>query len=68
MDKLEKLIYSVKYLLQVLYFGSLVLIICDAYFYFIGKKQFLNQYFQTFLTFTFFYMTFLAVKNLKKKK
>lgn len=67
MDKLEKLIYSVKYLPQVLYFGSLVLIICDAYFYFIGKKQFLNQYFQTFLTFTFFYMTFLAVKNLKKK-
>ena len=68
MDKHEKLIYSVKYLPQVLYFGSLVLIICDAYFYFIGKKQFLNQYFQTFLTFTFFYMTFLAVKNLKKKK
>ena len=68
MDKLEKLIYSVKYLPQVLYFGSLVLIICDAYFYFIGKKQFLNQYFQTFLTFTFFYMTFLAVKKLKKKK
>ncbi len=68
MDKLEKLIYSVKYLPQVLYFGSLVLIICDAYFYFIGKKQFLNQYFQTLLTFTFFYMTFLAVKNLKKKK
>ena len=68
MDKLERLIYSVKYLPQVLYFGSLVLIICDAYFYFIGKKQFLNQYFQTFLTFTFFYMTFLAVKNLKKKK
>ncbi|PDH47427.1 MAG: hypothetical protein CND26_02320 [Bacteroidetes bacterium MED-G13] len=68
MDKLEKLIYSVKYLPHVLYFGSLALIICDTYFYFIGERQFLNQYVQTLLTFTFFYMIYLAGKNLKKNK
>ena len=59
MDKLEKLIYSVKYLPQILYFGSAGLLILVI---------FLNVYLIEIIIplFLFFlYMTYLASKNYK---
>jgi hypothetical protein len=57
MDKLEKLIYSVKYLPQVLYFGSAGLLILFIFL----------ELFELFIPlFVFFiYMTYLASKNYK---
>ena len=57
MDKLEKLIYSVKYLPQILYFGSACLLILVIFL----------QTFELFIPlFLFFiYMTYLAIKNYK---
>ena len=57
MDKLEKLIYSVKYLPQILYFGSAGLLILVIFLE-------LFVLFIPFLLF-FFYMTYLAIKNYK---
>ena len=57
MDKLEKLIYSIKYLPQVLYFGSAGLLILIIFL----------ELFKLFIPlFLFFiYMTYLASKNYK---
>ena len=59
MDKLEKLIYSVKYLPQILYFGSagllILVIFLDVYLIEIIIPLFLF----------FLYMTYLASKNYK---
>ena len=68
MDKLEKLIYSNKYLPPFLYFGSAVLIGFDIYSDIFKEVEFLNQYVETPLFILFFYMTYLGLKNLKKKK
>ena len=68
MKKLEELIYSVKYLPQVLYFGSVGLIGYDIYSHFINDTKFLNEYVEFPLYILFFYMTYLGLKNLKKKK
>ena len=68
MDKIEKLIYSVKYLPAVLYFGSVGLIGYDIYCNIIKETEFLNEYTETPLVILFFYMTYLGIKNLKKKK
>ena len=68
MDKLEKLIYSYTYFPSFLYFGSVGLIGYDIYCYFINDSEFLNEYVETPLTILFFYMTYLGIKNLKKKK
>ena len=68
MDKLEKLIYSVKYLRPILYFGSVGLIGYDIYCNVIKEAEFLSEYTQTPLAILFFYMTYLGLKNLKKKK
>ena len=59
MDRLEKLIYSVKYLPQILYFGSVGLILLDIFLEFelIGDKLTIP------LWILFFYMTYLASKN-----
>ena len=71
---LEKFIYSIKYLPQVLYFGTLAWLI---YTYYIGG--YLEHEIQIFgyvwndslledlFFFWFLYITYLAVKNLKKK-
>ena len=61
MDRLEKLIYSVKYLPQILYFGSVGLILLDIFLEFelIGDKLTIP------LWILFFYMTYLASKNYK---
>ena len=60
-DKLEKLIYSVKYLPQVLYFGSagLLLLVIFLDVKLIGEKLIIP-----FFIF-FIYMTYLAIKNYK---
>ena len=68
MDKLEKLIYSHKFLPPFLYFGSAGLIGFDIYFDIFKDVEFLNQYVETPLFILFFYMTYLGLKNLKKKK
>ena len=68
MDKLEKLIYSVKYLPPFLYFGTVGLIGYDIYCYFIKDTEFLGDYVEAPVTILFFYMTYLGVKNLKTKK
>ena len=44
MNKLEELIYSVKHLPSVLYFGSVGLIGYDIYSHFINDTKFLNEY------------------------
>ena len=61
LDKLEKLIYSVKYLPQVLYFGSAGLLLLDIFLdvELIGEKLIIP-----FFIF-FIYMTYLASKNYK---
>ena len=63
-DKLEKLIYSVKYLPQILYFGSAGLLLLDAFLDvdIIGDKLIIP-----FFIF-FIYMTYLASKNYKTKE
>tara|TARA_Y100000766_G_C18839317_1_gene572177 strand:+ start:531 stop:776 length:246 start_codon:yes stop_codon:yes gene_type:complete len=74
MDKLEKLIYSVKFLPQILYFGSLAWIIYTFYyggylgneieiFGFIWSGSILADLF----FFWFLYITYLGAKNLKTK-
>ncbi len=68
MDKLEKLIYSYKYLPPFLYFGSVGLIGFDIYSDLIKEEEFLNQHVETLLYILFFYMTYLGLKTLKKKK
>ena len=68
MEKLEKLIYSFKYLPPFLYFGSSGIIAYDIYCYFIKETEFLNEYLESLIYILFFYMTYLGVKNIKKKK
>ena len=67
MDKLEKVIYSIKYLPPFLYFGSVGLIGYEIYCNVIKETEFLNEYIETPIYILFFYMTYLGVKNLKKK-
>ena len=68
MNKLEELIYSVKHLPSVLYFGSVGLIGYDIYSHFINDTKFLNEYVESPLYILFFYITYLGAKNLKKNK
>ncbi len=68
MDKLEKLIYSVKHLPSFLYFGSVGLIGYDIYFDLFKDTEFLNEFFKTFLYILFIYITYLGTKKIKKKK
>ena len=67
MDKIEKLIYSVKYLPQVLYFGSVGVLFYDIYCHMFLEGSFINDYLRLTLVFFFFYMTHLAIKHYKKK-
>ena len=68
MDKIEKLIYSFKYLPAVLYFGSVGLIGYDIYCNVVKETEFLNEYIETPIYIIFFYMTYLGLKNLEEKK
>ena len=57
MEKLEKFIYSVRYLPQILYFGSVGLIGYDIYCYVINDAEFIsNSFVSGLLTFVFFYI------------
>ena len=68
MEKLEKFIYSVKYLAQILYFGSVGLIGYDIYYYVINDTEFIsNSFVSGLIIFVFFYMTYLGVKKYQKK-
>ena len=69
MEKLEKLIYSVKHLPQILYFGSVGLIGYDIYCNVINDTEFIsNSIVSGLLIFVFIYMSYLAMKNYKSKK
>ena len=68
MEKLEKLIYSVKYLPGILYFGSFGIILFDACSYIFMEEIFIPDLLSFPLFFLFLYMTHLIVKNYKKKK
>ena len=67
MEKLEKFIYSFKYLPLLLYFGSAGLLGYDFYSIVFKEKEFLNVYTETPLIIIFFYMTYLGVKKYQKK-
>ena len=70
MKKLEKLIYSVKYLPQTLYFGSLGLLGYDIYSQIFNDIEFLNPFLRFPLWIIFFLMTGFGVEryNMNKKK
>ena len=63
MDRLEKLIYSVKYLPQILYFGSAGLILLNIFI----DIELIGDNLTIPLWILFFNMTYLAAKNLKTK-
>ena len=67
MKKLEKFIYSVKYLPPILYFGSVALLGYDIYCDVTNETEFLNVYSETLLIFIFCLMTYLGVKKYQKK-
>jgi len=67
MKKIEKFIYSVKYLPPILYFGSVVLLGYDIYCDVTNETEFLNVYSETLLIFIFCLMTYLGVKKYQKK-
>ena len=68
MKKLEEFIYSVKYLPQTLYFGSVGLLGYDIYYYVVNEMDFLNSYIRIAIGFVFILMTGFALKDKKKKK
>lgn len=74
-DPIEKLIYSNKYLPPLLYFGSLAWLIYIFYYeFYLGKEieifasASVNSFLSDVFIFWFFYITWLAVKNLKTNK
>ena len=62
MQKLEKFIYSVKFLPPILYFGSIGLLIYNF------EVEFLNYYTETLLYIIFCYLTYLGAKDYEKKR
>jgi len=65
---LEKLIYSVKYLPQILYFGSFGIILYSIYSRIFGEVDFIPRLLKLPLIFFFIYMSHLIAKNNKKNK
>ena len=68
MEKLEKFIYSFKYLPPILYFGSVGLLGYDIYCNIVNEKEFLNVYVETPLIIMFFLMTYFGVKKYQNEK
>ena len=68
MKKLEELIYSVKYLPQILYFGSVGLLGYDIYSYLVYDIDFLNPYLRFPIVIIFFLMTGFGVERYNKNK
>ena len=68
MDKLEKFIYSFKYLPPILYFGTVAwLIYTFIYEVEIFGYVWSGSSLEFLFVFWFLYITYLAAKNLKKK-
>ena len=67
MEKLEKFIYSVKYLPPILYFGSVGLLGYDFYCDVFNETEFLNGYTRTPVIIIFCSMTWWGVNRLQKK-
>ena len=67
MEKLEKFIYSIKYLPPILYFGSVGLLGYDIYCNVINETEFLDVYTKTPVIIIFCLMTYLGVKKYQKK-
>ena len=65
---LEKLIYSVKYLPEILYFGSFGIILYSIYSSIFREVDFIPGLLIFPLIFFFFYMSHLVAKNYKKNK
>ena len=65
---LEKLIYSVKYLPQILYFGSFVFVLYSLYSWIFEEVDFIYRLLELPLIFFFIYMSHLIAKNNKKNK
>ena len=65
---LEKRIYSVKYLPQILYFGSFGIILYSIYSSIFREVDFIPGLLIFPLIFFFFYMSHLVAKNYKKNK
>ncbi|MDA7716413.1 hypothetical protein N8810_02045 [Flavobacteriaceae bacterium] len=65
---LEKLIYSVKYLPQILYFGSFGIILYSIYSSIFRELDFIPGLLIFPLIFFFLYMSHLVAKNYKKNK
>ena len=68
MKKLEELIYSVKYLPPILYFGSLGLLGYDIYSQISNNIEFLNPFLRFPLWIVFFLMTGFGVERYNKNK
>jgi len=68
MKKLEEFIYSVKYLPQILYFGSVGLLGYDAYSYLVYNKDFLNPYLRFHIIIIFCLMTIFGVQRYNENK
>jgi len=68
MKKLEKLIYSVKYLPQILYFGSLGLLGYDIYCGVINDTEFIPDLLMLPLFFFLFIYDTFSFKKSKNKK
>jgi hypothetical protein len=67
MKKLEKFIYSFKYLPAILYFGPVGLFGYDIYCNIINETEFLNVYTETTIIFIFCLMTYFGVKKYQNK-
>ena len=67
MEKLEKFVYSFKYLPPILYFGSVGLLGYDFYCDVFNETEFLNAYTKTSVIIIFCLMTYLGVKKYQKK-
>ena len=68
MKKLEEFIYSVKYLPQILYFGSVGLLGYDIYSYLVYDVDFLNPYLRFHIIIIFCLMTIFGVQRYNENK
>jgi len=68
MNKLEKFIYSKKYLISILFFGSLGIVFFDIYCNEFTDSEFVPPILEIPLLFWFIFIIYLAAKNLEKDK
>ena len=68
MDKLEKFIFSKKYLPSILYFGSLLVIIIDIYCNEFTSYEFMPSYLEMLFFWLVFLYNWYIYKKLKQKE